>query len=164
MSKLVIDTIKNLSEQDPIRHELKVHLNQAMKMIDWSYPGSDEFYETVAKADDYLNEKIDSMDKQSIVKVKCIGHTHIDVAWLWRLKHTREKCSRSFSTVLRLMEQYPEYIFLQTQPQLYEYIKEDYPEIYEKMKQKIADGQWEVDGGMWVEVSAIVPISLGQSL
>ena len=87
MSKLVIDTIKNLSEQDPIRHELKVHLNQAMKMIDWSYPGSDEFYETVAKADDYLNEKIDSMDKQSIVKVKCIGHTHIDVAWLWRLKH-----------------------------------------------------------------------------
>lgn len=162
MSKLVIDTIKNLSEQDPIRHELKVHLNQAMKMIDWSYPGSDEFYETVAKADDYLNEKIDSMDKQSIVKVKCIGHTHIDVAWLWRLKHTREKCSRSFSTVLRLMEQYPEYIFLQTQPQLYEYIKEDYPEIYEKMKQKIADGQWEVDGGMWVEADC--NLTSGESL
>jgi alpha-mannosidase len=47
-----------------------------------------------------------------------VGHTHIDVAWLWRLKHTREKAQRSFSTVLRLMEQYDEYIFQQAQPQL----------------------------------------------
>mgnify|MGYP002508134693 CR=1 FL=1 len=60
------------------------------------------------------------------------------------------------------MEQYPEYIFLQTQPQLYEYIKEDYPEIYEKMKQKIADGQWEVDGGMWVEADC--NLTSGESL
>ncbi|MGL5507960.1 MAG: alpha-mannosidase, partial [Paraclostridium sp.] len=96
------------------------------------------------------------------MNVTCIGHTHIDVAWLWRLKHTREKCARSFSTVLRLMERYPEYIFLQTQPQLYEYVKNDYPEIYEAIKQKVKDGNWEVDGGMWLEADCNIPS--GESL
>ncbi|MDO7202890.1 hypothetical protein Q5M85_00005 [Paraclostridium bifermentans] len=47
------------------------------------------------------------------------------------------------------MERYPEYIFLQTQPQLYEYVKNDYPELYEAIKQKVKDeNPWEVDGGM----------------
>src|SRR5699024_4646194 len=91
-----------------------------------------------------------------------IGHTHIDVAWLWRLKHTREKASRSFSTVMRLMEKYPEYIFLQTQPQIYEYVKEDFPELYEEMKQKARDGQWETGGSMWVEADC--NLTSGESL
>lgn len=151
MGTMLVDTLKNLKEDDPVRYELLKALDAACRCIDWSYPGSERFYETIHEAWNLLDEKIGSMDKNSLVTVKCVGHTHIDVAWLWRLKHTREKISRSFSTVLRLMERYPEYIFLQTQPQLYDYIKQDFPEIYEKMKEKIAEGRWEVDGGMWVE-------------
>ena len=49
------------------------------------------------------------MPSQHPVTVHCIGHAHIDVAWLWRLKHTREKAARTFATALRLMERYPEY-------------------------------------------------------
>lgn len=162
LSLMLVDTLKNLDENSSIRCELKKHLDEAFKKIDWSYPGSEEFYRTVYEADNYLNEKIESMDKNEIVEIKCVGHTHIDVAWLWRLKHTREKVSRSFSTVLRLMEQYPEYIFLQTQPQLYEYIKEDFPEIYEKIKEKIKDGAWEADGAMWVEADC--NLTSGESL
>lgn len=162
MSAMIIDTLKNLQESDPIRHELKVALDRSLKQIDWSEPGSENFYVSVHAADDLLNAAIDQMDKDTLVKIKCVGHTHIDVAWLWRLKHTREKCSRSFSTVLRLMEQYPEYIFLQTQPQLYEYIKNDFPEIYEKIKEKVAEGKWEVDGGMWVEADC--NLTSGESL
>lgn len=109
-----------------------------------------------------MNDAIDGMDKKSSVNIRCVGHTHIDVAWLWRLKHTREKCSRSFSTVLRLMEQYPEYIFLQTQPQLYEYMKEEFPEIYKKIKERVAQGRWEADGGMWVEADC--NLTSGESL
>ncbi|MFR8338507.1 MAG: hypothetical protein ACLVAW_18540 [Eisenbergiella massiliensis] len=92
---------------------------------------------------------------------ECVGHTHIDVAWLWRLKHTGRRRS-VLSTVLRLMELYDEYIFLQTQPQLYKYIKEDCPEIYEKIKAKAAEGKWEPDGGMWVEADC--NISSGEAL
>lgn len=162
LSLMILDTLKNLDENNAIRSELKIHLDNAFKLIDWSYPNSEAFYQSVHEADDYLNEKIDGMDKNSLVNVKCIGHTHIDVAWLWRLKHTREKCARSFSTVLRLMEEYPDYIFLQTQPQLYEYIKNDYPEIYEGIKNRIADGQWEADGAMWVEADC--NLTSGESL
>lgn len=162
MTRVILETLKVLNEFDPVVPQLRMALDRAYKLIDWSYPGSDAFYDSVHAADDLLNELIDAMDKSSLVKVKCIGHTHIDVAWLWTLKNTREKCARSFSTVLRLMEQYPEYTFLQTQPQLYEYIKEDHPEMYEKIKEKIKEGKWEADGGMWVEADC--NLTSGESL
>lgn len=162
MGMLVLDTVQNLADTDPVKFELRNALDEACLLIDWAYPGSGEFYESVHQADDLLNEKIDGMKKDSRVKVKCVGHTHIDMAWLWRLKHTHEKASRSFSTVLRMMEMFPEYIFLQTQPQLYEYIKEDFPEIYGEIKKRIKEGRWEVDGGMWVEADC--NLTSGESL
>lgn len=162
MGMLALDTVQNLADTDPVKFELRNALDEACLLIDWSYPGSTEFYESVHRADDLLNEKIDGMKKDSLVKVKCVGHTHIDMAWLWRLKHTHEKASRSFSTVLRMMEMFPEYIFLQTQPQLYEYIKEDFPEIYGEIKKRVKEGRWEVDGGMWVEADC--NLTSGESL
>lgn len=151
LASMVRQTLEELSDSDPIQHELRKALNYAFRLIDWTYPGSGEFYESVYQADEALNESIDKMDKHSMINIYCVGHTHIDVAWLWRLKHTREKCSRSFSTVFRLMEQYPEYIFLQTQPQLYEYMKEEFPDIFENIKKRVEEGRWEADGSMWVE-------------
>ena len=162
LSMLMLDTVQCLDEKDPVKYELRTALDQACLLIDWAYPGSGEFYDSLHQADDFLNEKINGMKKDSLVKVKCVGHTHIDMAWLWRLKHTHEKASRSFSTVLRMMEMFPEYIFLQTQPQLYEYIKEDFPEIYEEIKKRIKEGRWEVDGGMWVEADC--NLTSGESL
>lgn len=159
---VVLETIQELDQYSSDRVYLTKILNNTFKLVDWSYPGSESFYISAHEASDYLNSEIDKIDKDSVINVTCIGHTHIDVAWLWRLKHTREKCARSFSTVLRLMERYPEYIFLQTQPQLYEYVKNDYPELYEAIKQKVADGNWEVDGGMWLEADCNIPS--GESL
>lgn len=81
----------------------------------------------------------------------CIGHTHIDVAWWWTVAQTREKVGRSFATVLKLMDEYPNYKFMSSQPQLYAFLKERYPELYEKAKQRIKEKRWEPEGGMWVE-------------
>lgn len=159
---IVLETIAVLEESSPERFKLMDALDEACHCIDWSYPGSPEFYESVYQADDLLNERIDAMDKHTLVNVRCVGHTHIDMAWLWRLKHTHEKASRSFSTVLRMMEIFPEYIFLQTQPQIYAYIKEDFPEIYEAIKEKVREGRWEVDGAMWVEADC--NLTSGESL
>ena len=139
MASMVWQTLGELEPSDPMQHELRKALDGACHCIDWSYPGSGEFYESLHQADDALNESIDRLGKNSLVNVYCVGHTHIDMAWLWRLKHTREKGSRSFSTVLRLMEMFPEYIFLQTQPQLYEYMKEEFPDIYEGIKKRISE-------------------------
>lgn len=162
LADMVLKTVAQLHEDDPVRHSLQTNLDRALHCIDWSEPGSTAFYESVAQADEMLNEKLAEMGKHSDINVSAVGHTHIDTAWLWRLKHTREKCSRSFSTVMRMMEQFPEYIFLQTQPQLYEYIKEDFPELYESIRERVAEGRWEADGTMWVEADC--NLTSGESL
>lgn len=161
-SKAIIETVKVFDENRPERQSLLMALDRAFLEIDWSKPGSERFYESVKVARNVLNEELDELEAKHPVTVHVIGHTHIDVAWLWRLKHTREKAARSFSTVLRLMEKYPDYIFLQTQPQLYEYIKNDYPEIYEQIKERVKEGRWEAEGGMWLESDCNIPS--GESL
>ncbi len=158
----VLRTVRVLGEEQLERHDLLKSLDKAFFFIDWTDKGSAVFYETVNKANQRLQESIDKMEKNTRAVVSCVGHTHIDTAWRWRLKHTAEKASRSFSTVLRYMEQYPEYIFLHTQPQQYEYIKEEFPEIYEQIKERVREGRWEIDGAMWVEPDCNLPS--GESL
>ena len=161
-SDAVLQTVKILDENRPERKQLLIALNRAFLDLNWSYPGSQDFYESVYAANKTLQDELAQIPKQFLVTVHCIGHAHIDVAWLWRLKHTREKAARTFSTALRLMEKYPEYYFLQTQPQLYDYIKTDYPEIYEQICPRVQEGQWEAGGGMWLEPDCNIPS--GESL
>ncbi len=151
LAKNIGETIEVLDDSDLYKHQLQKILVNAFQFLDFTNHRSDEFYLSVEKANNYLEDQLKKMDGKSPHKVICTGHTHIDVAWLWRLKHTREKISRSFSTVLRLMEQYDEYHFLQTQAQLYEYIQKDFPEIYAQIKGKVNEGKWEPSGSMWVE-------------
>ena len=94
--------------------------------------------------------------------VYALGHTHIDVAWKWPLRQTREKAVRSFSTVLYLMKRYPEYRFFLSQPQLYEYVKEEAPEVFEQVKERVKEGRWEADGAMWLESDS--NLTSGESL
>lgn len=158
-ARAITETLVLLDKNNEQYEDLKAALDRALNYINWD---EDSFYETVDMAHDVLMAELDRMEKRSDVIVNVVGHTHIDVAWLWRLKHTREKAQRSFSTVLRLMEQYDEYVFLQTQPQLYKYVKNDCPELYKKIKQRVAEGKWEPDGGMWVEADC--NISSGEAL
>ena len=158
-AKAITETLLILPPEDEQYAKLKAALDRTFSCINWD---EESFYETAEKAHDMLMDELDRMEKSTEVTVNVVGHTHIDVAWLWRLKHTREKAQRSFSTVLRLMELYDEYIFLQTQPQLYKYVKEDCPELYEKIRQKAAEGKWEPDGGMWVEADC--NLSSGEAL
>lgn len=91
-----------------------------------------------------------------------VGQSHIDLAWLWPLKETVRKASRTFSTVITLMEQYEHYRYSQSQPQLYAYVKRHFPELYASIKKRIAEGRWELVGGMWVEPDLNIPS--GESL
>ena len=114
-------------------------------------PYDESFYETVGEARRYLAKALyEDLAGHDEVIASCIGHTHIDVAWWWTVAQTQEKACRSFATVLRLMEQYPNYRFMSSQPQLYAFLKARYPELYAQIKQRIAEGRWEAEGGMWV--------------
>lgn len=155
----VADSLPHLEQDSAARIAMTKALDRTLAMLDWD---QDKLPETGRKALAYLDGELQKMPKNAAATVYAIGHTHIDVSWLWRLKHTREKAQRSFSTVLRLMEEYPEYHFLQTQPQLYRFLKKDCPVVYEGIKQRVKEGRWEADGGMWLEADCNV--TSGESL
>ena len=93
----------------------------------------------------------------SFAQVQAIGQSHIDTAWLWPIRETIRKCARTFSTTLNYMEQYPDYLYLQSQPQLYAYMKAHYPSLYARIKAAVAAGRWEPEGAMWVEADCNIP-------
>ncbi|MBW4085087.1 alpha-mannosidase [Paenibacillus sp. S150] len=162
MSQAALDTCRYLGGDQPEKQWLQKALSGAFREIDWSEPGSEEHISSLYRAAARLNQAVDAMPKTFGMTITAVGHTHIDVAWLWRLKHTREKTARSFSTVLRLMEEFPEYQFLQTQPQLYDYLKQDYPELFGRISERIKEGRWEAEGAMWLEADCNIPS--GESL
>ena len=133
--RAITETLNLLDKSNEVYEDLVAVFDRTLKVINWD---EDDFYESIDEAHEVLMNELDKLEKHTKITVNVVGHTHIDVAWLWRLKHTREKVQRSFSTVLRMMEKYDEYIFLQTQPQLYKYIKEDCPEIVHKFVHKKA--------------------------
>lgn len=127
-------------------------LDRAAGRLNLCDTASPAFYASVREAAQYLREELyGRLSGSGDAFTDCIGHTHIDVAWLWPLAVTREKAQCSFATVLRLMREYPEYKFMSSQPQLYQYVKEEDPALYERIRQAVREGRWEPEGGMWVE-------------
>ena len=116
----------------------------------------------IAGAREALKDVMASPANASAIPVRAVGHAHIDTAWLWPLRESIRKCGRTFSNQLRMIEHYPGYIFGASAAQHYQYTKDHYPELYERVKQAVADGTWEVQGGMWVESDTNVPS--GESL
>ena len=77
-----------------------------------------------------------------------VGHAHIDTAWLWPIAETRRKCLRTFATVDRIMERTPNFRFLCSQAQQYQWIREDSPQLFERIAARVREGRWEPGGAM----------------
>lgn len=154
--------VANLYGVDDIpRVDIINALNEAFNILNMDVPHGEEFKKSLEETIQYLEENIYGRDDTGVT-VSCIGHTHIDVAWLWRIRQTRDKTGRSFATVLKMMDENPDYQFMSPQAQLYDYAKKDYPEVYEGIRRRVREGRWEVEGGMWVEADTNVPS--GESL
>ena len=95
-------------------------------------------------------------------RITALGHAHIDLAWLWPIRETKRKAARTFATVLRNMEKYPEYRFGVSQPQMLEWVREEHPELFESFRRLIAEHRIEPQGGFWVESDTNIPC--GESL
>ena len=145
---------KYKDEDSDARVNILKALNEACNILNIDTNNREVFRQSCIEASEYLDKNL--YGKFEEATCWAVGHTHIDVAWLWRLRQSRDKACRSFSTVLKLMEEYPEYKFMSSQAQLYEYVKEDYPEVYEKIKERVKEGRWEVEGSMWVEADTNV--------
>lgn len=137
-------------------------LNQSVDSFDYTNIDEDSLRQSALAANEILKPLLKCKAEASALRVAAVGHSHIDTAWLWPYRETERKCARTFSTVTRLMERYPEYFFSQGQGQLYEFTKRNHPDLYQDMKKLVASGRWEVTGSMWVESDCNV--TSGESL
>lgn len=101
-------------------------------------------------------------DDRTRGKVGVIGHSHMDTAWLWPVSETIRKCARTYSQALTLMDMYPDYKFIQSSALHLDWMREYYPDIFEGIKQKVVEGRYEPNGGVWVECDC--NIASGESM
>ena len=109
-------------------------------------------HESVARCRKILRDALGGLSGEMAHTVVPVGHAHLDTAWLWPLREiTRKKMAHTTATQLGLLERYPEYVFAHSQASQYEWLEQDYPELFERVKAAIRGGRWEVVGSMWVE-------------
>jgi len=162
LARVALGIADHLDENEPARAHLYNALDQAFKVLDTREPFDKHFYTSVPAATDVLRAGVSQAGAALDVHITAVGHAHLDLAWRWTLDQTRRKAGRTFYNVMRLMEQFPEFHFAQSQPQLYDFVRQDYPELFDLIKQRVRDGRWEPLGGMWVEADC--NITGGESL
>lgn len=96
-------------------------------------------------------------DYPPVGRLALTGHAHLDLAWLWPVEETRRKGRRTFASALGLMDRYEDFTFNQSSAQLYEWVEEDAPELFERVKERVEEGRWETVGGSWVEPDCQIP-------
>ncbi|MER7660240.1 glycoside hydrolase family 38 C-terminal domain-containing protein [Streptomyces sp. NPDC096193] len=141
-----------LGEHEPRRHEIMHALDRALDALDLDdIPGS------AADVRELLRPVLARPAHASAHTMSAVGHAHIDSAWLWPIRETKRKASRTFSNVTALAEEYEEFVFACSQAQQYAWVRENYPRVWERIKKAVADGQWAPVGGMWVESDGNLP-------
>ena len=146
---------QRLHQTDPRRHAIFNLVNDALRALDRRGTGATDGLTASLDAAEAIAAQIYALtDTEVQPTITAMGHTHLDVGWLWRVMHTRDKTGRSFATVLNLMAEYPDFVFMYNQAVLFDFLKTDYPEIWAGLKAAVARGQFEIEGAMWVEPDA----------
>jgi len=122
----------------------------------------DELEKQAAEASRQLAPLLALRNSASIPSIYMAGHAHIDHAWLWPIEETERKTARTFINMIRFMKEYPEFIFIKSQPCQLEIVKKEYPEVFKEILAAAKNGNWEANGGMWVEADCNV--TSGESL
>ncbi|MBD2870886.1 alpha-mannosidase [Paenibacillus arenilitoris] len=159
---VIRDSLALLPEQDFRRTRLREALHEAMDRF--VQLGAEEVKEGAAirSIEESLSDRACEIGGNAEGLIRMVGQSHIDIAWLWPARETVRKTSRTFSTADALMSEYPNFRYAQSQPLLFEYLKRNDPELYERVKARIKEGRWELVGGMWVEPDLNIPS--GESL
>ncbi|WP_203663328.1 glycoside hydrolase family 38 C-terminal domain-containing protein [Lacticaseibacillus sp. 53-4] len=154
----IVNLIPELSEDNPLRYDYIRLVKHAFKGFFWATATPAETEQDAEQALSLIDAFIAKHQNEKLdFAVDAIGQTHIDVAWLWRYRHTREKARRSFATALRLMDRYPDFKFFYSTPQVHKFVEEDDPEMFKQIQARAAEGRWEPDGGTWLEPDTNLP-------
>ncbi len=155
--EVLLDLLKVLPEDSPRYRQILTALNDAR----WALaPDITEDSARAARA--ILRPMLEKRGGDPSLRISAIGHAHIDLGWLWPIRETKRKGARTFATVLANMERYPDYYFGASQPQLFQWMKDEYPTLYDEIKRRVLEGRFEPQGAMWVE--ADTNVSGGEAL
>ncbi|MFD5622265.1 alpha-mannosidase [Streptomyces yangpuensis] len=144
--EVLYELMTQLDTEDARRYEILRALGAALDAVDLTdVPG------TAAAARTRLAGVLAAPANASAHRISAVGHAHIDSAWLWPLRETVRKVARTTSNMVNLMDEHPEFVFAMSQAQQLDWIKTHRPELFERVKKKVADGQFVPVGGMWVE-------------
>ncbi|MDX6284212.1 MAG: alpha-mannosidase [Kribbellaceae bacterium] len=143
---------KELLPQEPRSREILRALSRALDVLDYENVAG-----TAADARAELTEVLSRPAHASAHQISAVGHAHIDSAWLWPLRETKRKVARTVSNVATLAEEYPELIFAFSQAQQHAWVKDNYPDVWERLKKAVAEGTIVPVGGMWVESDTNLP-------
>ncbi len=148
-TQLIWDSLPSI--KDPFIHD-KVYtaLDDALHMVDYDFDDA-EVRASIAEASAFLDAELSKINHLAPCDVVMDGHSHIDVAWLWRIQESERKSARTFANNLALMDLYPEFTFTQSQAILYDMVKRLYPDLYARLSEKVKEGTWGVVGNAWVE-------------
>ncbi|PBC60559.1 alpha-mannosidase [Streptomyces sp. Tue6028] len=150
--EVLSELMHELDAGRPRRHEILRALEDMLDVLDLhDVPG------TAPAARAALTEVLSRPAAASAHRISATGHAHIDSAWLWPLRETVRKASRTFANVTALAGDYPELVFACSQAQQYAWVKEHQPHIWERIKKAVEEGNWAPVGSMWVESDANMP-------
>ena len=149
-----VDTLRRLlgtmDEKSLRAAKIARALEQFTLTVDFEQPKEGRIA-SYLKAREELRPVMEAKNGSTAPVFYAIGNAHLDLAWLWPMEETYRKTERTFAAQLRLIEEYPEYKFIQSQPASYEMCRKYYPELFERIREAIKGGQWIADGAMWVE-------------
>jgi alpha-mannosidase len=152
----LVNTLEDSSfrRADVINTLEKVH-----EVLYYDFDNVDEetFLQSVREAGILLKTKLIQTNSETAGFAGFIGHSHMDTAWLWHRGETVKKCARTYSNQLNLMQQYPEYKFIQSSAFHSEVIRKNYPELFKNIQEKVAEGRYEPNGGVWIECDCNIP-------
>lgn len=153
--ELLLDIAKSDLFSEDYRAFLNKELSKAMDFIDFE---NENGLTGVEDAQKYLNEVVFANDNyKGNGEVALIAHSHLDIAYYWRRIHAVQKNLRTVLIQLRLMDRYPDFKYTHTQPYVYETLEKYYPEVFDELKEKVAGGQFEPVGAMYVEPDCNIP-------
>ncbi|MDM7830061.1 alpha-mannosidase [Cellulomonas edaphi] len=148
----LVGLMKALPATSTRRAQLRHGLDRVVDEVD-----PEDVAGSAEAARELLRPLLDAPAAASAHQVVAVGHAHIDSAWLWPLRETVRKCARTFSNVLALMDEDPDFVFACSSAQQYSWMKQFYPDLFDRIRKKVAAGQFVPVGGMWVESDTNMP-------
>ena len=155
MLQMAIDLVLDLPDDSPMRARLFDAFERVVDVIDDPVAGT-------ARAVGVLGRVFDRGKSPAEHRIVATGHAHLDTAWLWPIRETRRKAVRTFANAVRLLDSNPDVVYCHSQAQHYAWVAQDAPGLFDEVRRLVAEGRWEVVGGMWVEADLNLPS--GESL